>query len=173
MNPKLEPIFGRRSIRRYTSQPVDEEDIQSLLEAAAAAPSARGCYPARFFVITERSLLNSLAEILPYGSMLKEAPLGIIVCGNIEAAHAQSLSYMLQDCSASIENMLLAAHILGLGAVWLGVHPRKERIEGIKNLFKLPESILPVGAISIGHPAEKKESRTMLKPEQIHRNQWL
>ena len=105
--------------------------------------------------------------------MLKEAPLGIIVCGNIEAAHAQSLSYMLQDCSASIENMLLAAHILGLGAVWLGVHPRKERIEGIKNLFKLPESILPVGAISIGHPAEKKESRTMLKPEQIHRNQWL
>ena len=137
MNPKLEPIFGRRSIRRYTSQPVDEEDIQSLLEAAAAAPSARGCYPARFLVITERSLLNSLAEILPYGSMLKEAPLGIIVCGNIEAAHAQSLSYMLQDCSASIENMLLAAHILGLGAVWLGVHPRKERIEGIKNLFKL------------------------------------
>jgi len=172
MNEKLNFIFGRRSIRQYTNQPVADEDIQAILEAGMAAPSACACDPCRIIVLTERAVLDKVADILPYGKMLHHAPLGFIICGDISQAHTQTLSYLLQDCAAAIENMLLSIHTLGLGAVWLGIHPREERITAITKLFNLPKSIIPVSAMAVGYPAETKPPRTRFKSEYVHFNRW-
>ncbi len=137
-----------------------------------AAPSAMAQDPWRFLVLRERDSLAALADILPHGKMLSGAALGIVVCGEIAAAHRQELSYLLQDCIAATENLLLAAHLLGLGAVWLGVHPNEDRIAGIRQRFGIPEGILPITAVSIGHPAEHPEPRTRYNPTHIHTERW-
>ena len=116
----LEFIFGRRSIRQYSAAPVSEAAVQKLLEAAMAAPSAAAKDPWRFVVIRNRQTLSAIAAALPNGQMIATAALGVAVCGDLEAAHDQQLSYLLQDCSAAIENLLLGVHVLGLGACWLG-----------------------------------------------------
>jgi nitroreductase len=173
MNAKILPILGRRSVRTYRAGgPVSQDDIQALLEAAMAAPSAMARDPWRFLVVRERASLAALAELLPHGKMLNEATLGIVVCGDPAQAHRQELSYLLQDCSAAVENLLLAAHLLGLGAVWLGVHPNEDRIVGIRRRFSVPEEILPVAAIAVGQPAERPEPRTRFNPDFVHTERW-
>jgi nitroreductase len=137
-----------------------------------AAPSAVAKDPWDFIVLTDKPLLATVAEALPNGKMLADAPLGIIVCGDLQRAHGNELSYLIQDCSAAIENLLLAASMLGLGACWLGVHPRPDRIAHIRKVFQLPEPVLPVAAIAIGHPAEEKESRTRFDSKLVHTNSW-
>ena len=145
-------IFGRRSIRVYTPGEVDEETVQKLLAAAMAAPSAVAKDPWRFVVVRNRQQLARLAAALANGEMLDSATLAIAVCGDLAAAHDGQLSYLLQDCAAAIENLLLAAHILGLGSCWMGVHPRKQRIKNLKEILSLPASVIPVACIAIGHP---------------------
>ena len=147
-------LYGRRSIRAYSTATVSEEAVQKLLEAAMAAPSAAAKDPWRFVVIRDRRTLTEIAAALPNGQMIAGAALGIAVCGDLPAAHDQQLSYLLQDCSAAIENLLLCAHILGLGACWLGVHPREARVNALKQILALPASVIPVACISIGYPAE-------------------
>jgi nitroreductase len=165
-------IFGRRSIRLYSSAPVSEAAVQKLLEAAMAAPSAAAKDPWRFVVIRNRRTLSAVAAALPNGQMLADAALGIAVCGDLQAAHDQQLSYLLQDCSAAIENLLLCAHVLGLGACWLGVHPREQRVNALKQLLALPPSVVPVACVAIGHPAETKEPRTRFNRDYVHSEQW-
>ena len=165
-------IFGRRSIRLYSPEAVSEAMVQKLLEAAMAAPSAAAKDPWRFVVIRNRKTLADIVAALPNGQMLAGAALGIAVCGEIPAAHDQQLSYLLQDCSAAIENLLLAAHILGLGACWLGVHPREQRMNALKKILTLPPSVIPVACIAIGHPAEAKESRTRFNQDYVHSEKW-
>ena len=172
MNPALAPIFSRRSVRRYTSETVADAQVRDLLEAAMAAPSACARDPWEFIVLRERSLLEQVAALLPNGPMLATAPLGFVVCGDLERAHSGELSYLLQDCSAAIENLLLAASALGLGAVWLGVHPRTDRIEGLRSLFRLPENVLPVACIAVGHPAETPAARTRFDASRVHDGRW-
>lgn len=173
MNSNLNVIFQRRSVRRYTERDdMDDALVRDLLEAAMAAPSACCTDPWEFIVVRSRETLNRLADILPNGQMLRQAPLGIIVCGSLERAHGGELSYMLQDCSAAIENLLLAARLLGLGACWLGVHPRPERITRISSLFDLPEHIVPISAIALGWPAEHPEPRTRYRDEYVHVESW-
>jgi nitroreductase len=151
---------------------VAAETVQDLLEAAMAAPSACAKDPWEFIVLQDAKLLGQVAEFLPNGPMLATAPLGFVVCGDLERAHAGELSYLLQDCSAAIQNLLLAASALGLGAVWLGVHPRQDRIDGLRGLFGLPESILPVSCIALGHPADQPVARTRFAAERVHTNGW-
>jgi nitroreductase len=172
LRKRLEIIFGRRSIRAYTTNPVEDEKVQLLLEAAMAAPSAVAKDPWRFVVIRQKSLLKELAAALPNGQMLPDAQVGIVVCGDLEAAHDGQLSYMLQDCSAAIENLLIAAHALGLGACWLGIHPRETRIEHAKKVLGLPQPVMPVAAIAIGYPGEEKEPRTRFNPAYVHYEKW-
>lgn len=160
MNPKLDLIFARRSIRKYDERPVPEEMIRDILEAAMAAPSACCKDPWHFTVITSRDLLTRISDGLPNGKMLATAPLGIVVCGDLDKAHDNQVSYMLQDCSAAIQNVLLAADAIGLGACWLGVHPREDRMSHIRNLLGVPENIIPVSTVAVGWPAERKEPRT-------------
>jgi nitroreductase len=167
LDERLGFIFGRRSIRAYTSEPVGDETVRKLLEAAMAAPSAAARDPWRFIVVKNRKTLGKIADALPFGMMLASAALGIVVCGDLEATHDKQLSYLLQDCAAAIENLLLCAHALGLGACWLGVHPREQRVESLREIFRLEKKMIPVACIAIGHPAETKEPRTRFNPDYV------
>lgn len=164
----INTIFARRSIREYTTEVISEKDIKTMLEAAMAAPSASNRKPWHFITVTDRQILDSLARVHPYGKMLFKAPLCIVVCGDITI----SAGSWVQDCSAATENLLLAAAALGLGAVWLGVHPREERVGSIRKALNIPETIVPLNLISIGHPAEEKEPRTQYDEQRVHRQQW-
>jgi nitroreductase len=172
LSEKLSFIFGRRSIRQYDGTPIPDAVVGDLLAAAMAAPSACAKDPWRFVVMRDRARLQEIAEALPNGRMLASAPLGIAVCGDLDAAHAGELSYLLQDCSAAIENLLLAAHALGLGACWLGVHPRQPRIEALTRILGLPERIVPVSCIALGYPAESKRARTRFDGGYVHQESW-
>ena len=169
---KLQFILGRRSIRVYAPGDVGEEAINQLLQAAMAGPSAVAADPWRFVVIRKRETLLAIAAALPNGGMLATAPLGIIVCGDLEAAHDRQLSYLLQDCSAAMENLLLCAHALGLGACWLGIHPREDRVQKLKQILSLPASVIPVAGVAIGRPGEEKEPRTRYNREYVHWDGW-
>ncbi|MCP4539251.1 MAG: nitroreductase family protein [Chloroflexi bacterium] len=164
----IQTIFARRSIRKYTSAPVSEADIQTLMEAAMAAPSASNRKPWYFIVVTKRQTLDALAEAHPHGKMLFDASLCIVVCGDVTEVER----YWVQDCSAATENLLLAATALGLGAVWLGVYPKEPRIAFTRPILNLPETIVPLNLIAIGHPAEEKEPRTQYDESRVHRERW-
>ncbi|HOW68050.1 MAG TPA: nitroreductase family protein [Candidatus Paceibacterota bacterium] len=169
---KLDFIFARRSIRVFESGPVGEAEVELLLRAAMAAPSAMARDPWRFVVIRQRDTLEAIAASLPNGGMLASAAVGIVVCGDLNVAHDRQLSYLLQDCSAAIENILLAASAIGLGACWLGVHPRENRIARLREILDLPEDIIPVAGIALGIPGEKKRSRTRFKAAYVHPERW-
>ena len=172
MNPTLAPLFARRSIRKYLDKPIPASVIQDVLEAAMAAPSANAKDPWEIIVVQKPDRLAQIATGLPYGKMLSEAPVGFVVCGDLLRVNGQHLSYLLQDGSACIENLLLALSMLGLGGVWLGVHPREDRIAHLRNLFKLPEHIVPIGVIAAGYPAESPPPRTRFTAARIHAEQW-
>ena len=164
----LNTVFARRSIRKYTPDPVSGANIELLLKAAMAAPSASNRKPWQFVVVTEREILDALAERHRYGKMLFEAPLCIAVCGDL----TQSERFWVQDCSAATENLLIAVTALGLGAVWLGVYPRDGRVAAVREVLELPAHITPLNLISIGHPAEEKEPRTQYDEARVHRERW-
>jgi len=165
-------LYGRRSIRQYAPGDIDEPTVQLILEAAMAAPSAVAKDPWRFVVIRDKATLGSIADALPNGKILAQAAVGFVVCGDIEAAHDRQLSYLLQDCSAAIQNMLLAVHGLGLGGCWLGIHPRQERIDRVTTILGLPAGVIPVAGIAVGRPGEEKEPRTRFNSDYVHLEKW-
>lgn len=164
----LDWIFARRSIRRFHSNPVEEEKVRQILEAAMAAPSANNARPWHFIVIRERERLNRIAEVHPYAKMCYEAALVIAVCGD----PAISPLYWVQDCSAATQNILLAGTTLGLGTVWLGVHPREERKQPLKKLLQVPVDQEILSLVALGFPAEKKPSRTQYSAARVHGEIW-
>ncbi|MCB2182690.1 MAG: nitroreductase family protein [Desulfobulbaceae bacterium] len=172
MNPKLDFIFSRRSVRKYEDKEVPQDMLHDLLEAAMAAPSAVAKDPWHFIVLRKRATIDKLKDLLPHGKMLGQATAAFVVCGDINRAHDQKESYMLQDLSAAVENILLAANALGLGTCWLGVHPREERMNGICTLFDLPEGIIPMCAIAIGWPADQPAARTRFNEKSVHLEKW-
>lgn len=171
-NPRLDFIFRRRSVRRFQPRPVSEELLQDLLQAGMSAPSAGARDPWHFVVLDDASFRSDLASRLPNGPFLAQAGAAIVVCGDVAEAHDQLEAFLLVDCAAAIENILLAASALGLGACWLGIHPRVERMAMIKELLHLPPSVIPVGMVAIGWPADDPPPRTRLKQAKIHRNQF-
>ena len=162
----ISAIMSRRSIRIFSDKPVEPHYADLLLRAAMQAPSAKNKQPWQFYVIRNRQMLNHLCEVHPYGKMLAEASFAIVVCGDkkIEALE----SYLLQNCSAATQNILLAAHSYGLGSVWLGIHPREDRIDAIREVLKMPEEIFPVSMIAIGYPGEVKLPDDRYLPERVH-----
>ena len=168
----LEAILSRRSIRRYTDQPVSAEQIDTLLQAAMAAPSANNEQPWHFIIIQDRQILEEITRVHPYAQMLKDAPLGVCVCADRELEKGEPVGYWVQDCSAATENILLAAHALGLGACWLGIHPRPEREKSLSKLLNLPDRVAPFCVIAIGQPAEVKTPAKRYTSERVHHDQW-
>ncbi len=172
MNPKLDLLFSRRSIRSFRNADVSPETVHDILEAAMAAPSACAKDPWEFIVIRDKGMLKAVAEGLPNGKFLPDGQVGIVVCGDLDKAHGNELSYMLQDCSAAIENLLLAASALGVGTCWLGVHPRQDRVEHISKLLNLPENVLPICAIAMGYPETDITARTRFRNSAVHKETW-
>ncbi len=172
MNPKLELLYSRRSIRAYRQEEVADHLLRDLLEAAMAAPSAVAKDPWEFVVVRRREMLRKIADGLPNGKMLADAAAGIVVCGDLNRAHDRQLSYLLQDCSAAIENLLLAANALGLGACWLGVHPREDRVFHLRRLLRIPDVVIPVACLAVGWPAEASEPRTRYRADAVHDEIW-
>jgi nitroreductase len=166
----LKAIFTRRSIRKYSGNLVTDEQLEVLLRAAMHAPSARNKQPWHFIVIKDKELLKKISKAHPYGKMLQDAGAAIIICGDKTIEEMES--YLLQNCSAATQNLLLAAHDLGLGAVWLGLHPREDRINSLKTIVKFPDHILPVSLISIGPPDEVRENQDRFLVDRIHIDKW-
>lgn len=163
-------ILSRRSIRKYVQKPISDEIIEKLLRAAMAAPSAGNCQPWRFIVLTDHKVMDRIPVFHPHAKMLEQAAAAIVVCWNKDEELADG--YGIQDGSAAMQNILLAAHALGLGAVWLGIFPRQHRIENLRALLNLPENIMPLGIASLGYPDEKKEPSNRYDPAKIHYNKW-
>jgi len=166
----LKNIFTRRSIRKYTQKPITEEIIKDLIDAGMHAPSARNHQPWHFVVIDNRAILDQLSEVPPHAKMLKQAPLAILICGDKNIQEEEG--YIIQDCSAATQNVMLAAHARGLGTVWLGIYPRGERMLKVSELLEIPDHVLPVSLISIGYPDEQKETPDRYKDERVHRNKF-
>jgi nitroreductase len=166
----LEAIFSRRSVRNFTNDPVSDDDLHDLLKAGMQAPSAKNEQPWHFIVIDDPALLHAIPEFHPYAKMLLEAPLAILVCSDrkLETKRAS----WIQDCSAATENILLAAHAKGLGAVWLGIFPDSERVFGMQDLLSMPKDIRPVALVAVGHPASQPEPVDRYKESRVHHNTW-
>ncbi|HOS99629.1 MAG TPA: nitroreductase family protein [Acidobacteriota bacterium] len=166
-------ILTRRSIRRFTAEPVEEELLERLLRAAMAAPSARNMQPWELVVVTAAVRRRQLAEIIPHGKMLSEAPLALLLCGNLERSVDDTRPpYWVVDCAAAAQNVLLAAHSLGLGGVWLGVFPREDRMQGVAAVLDLPDTIVPHSLLALGHPAEAGVIKDKFDPHKVHRESW-
>ena len=169
---QLDLIFGRRSIRVYSPGEVSEPALIKLLEAAMAAPSAMTKDPWRFIVVRDKHALSKLAALHPGAAMLSSAAMAIVVCGDLDAAFERHISYLLQDCAAATENLLLAAHAQGLGACWVGIHPGEPLIKQVRELLCLPASVIPVAAISLGQPGEQPLPRTRFNPDYVRREKY-
>lgn len=168
----IENIMTRTSIRQFTEQPVAKDTIDILLKAGMAAPSAMNKQPWAFVAVTEREMLDSLNAHHPYAN-LKTATAAIIVCGDMaKTIEGAGREYWVQDCSAATENILLAAHACGLGAVWCGVYPVEERIKEVSAVLGLPEEIIPLNIITMGYPAENPEPKDKWNPANVHYQKW-
>lgn len=168
-NEALNCIMTRTSIRQYQDRPVEQEKVEQLLRAAMAAPTAVNKQPWHFYVLNTKEAINRLADASQRGSdMVRSAALVIIVCGDMDKAlEGKAREYWIQDTSAATENLLLAAHALGLGAVWTGVYPMKERVEMTTKVLSLPENLVPLCTILIGYPAENPTPKDKWKPENV------
>ena len=165
----LETIRTRRSVRKYQDRPVPPELLEQLLAAAMSAPSARNAQPWHFVVIDDRELLAEIPRINPNARMAAAAA-AILVCGDLKLE--KSAGFWVVDCAAATENLLLAAHALGLGAVWTGIHPRQQRVEGFRRMLQLPENVVPHSLVPLGYPAEQPEAADRYRADRIHRNGW-
>jgi len=166
----LEAILTRRSVRRYTARPVPEAFIQEILAAAMRAPSAGNEQAWQFVVITERPLLDEIPRFHPYADMVRQASVAILVCGDLGREKYQG--YWVQDCAAATQNLLLAAHAKGLGAVWVGVYPKEDRVERMRRLLGLPRHVVPMALIPLGYPAEQIPPADRYDPAKVHRDRW-
>ncbi len=166
-------ILSRTSIREYADRAVGSETVDSLLKAGMAAPTAGNRQPWKFIVVDDSSLIASIGSAAKAWAPVGRAPIAIIVCGDKSAAFDDALNeYWIQDCSAVSENILLSAHAMGLGAVWCGCYPQKDREEFIVNLFGLPDNIVPLNVIAIGYPKESHRPKDKYRQENIHYNGW-
>lgn len=168
----LEAILSRRSIRKYTDEVLADEVVEQLLRAAVAAPSAQNEQLWHFVVIRDRAVLAEIPKVHPHAKFLLGAPLAIAVCADHELEADRGADYWVQDCAAATMNILLAAHGLGLGAYWVGIHPRVERKETLGRLLGMPGQVSCFGLVALGHPAEAKERSERYDAGRVHRDRW-
>ncbi|MBN1596206.1 nitroreductase family protein [candidate division FCPU426 bacterium] len=173
-NETIHIIHQRKSVRNYTEQAVARETVELLIRAGMAAPTAANKQPWAFVGITDQEIMKALAKGLEYGHMLNQAAAAIVVCGLPKLSMAgRQQEYWIQDCSAASENILLAAESLGLGAVWIGVHPVSVRVKHVRTVLKIgDQDVIPLNVISIGYPQGQEKPKNKYQPEKIHWNTW-
>jgi nitroreductase len=165
-------IMTRRSIRDYSPRPVPEELIKLLVEAGMAAPSAFNERSQEFIVIDDRKILEAMYNLNTKALQIKKAPVAIMICGNQEREKFRDKGYWQLDGAAAAENILVAAHAVGLGAVWTAIYPYPDRMAAVKKLLNLPEQVVPLTIIPIGYPAEQKARENRFDPSRLHKNRW-
>ena len=169
----LENIHSRKSVRNFTGAPVSKDDLLVLLRAAMAAPSARNRQPWAFVVVTERNVLNAMAEGLPYTKMLYKAGAAIVVCGDSTVSLQQGASDLwYMDAAAASQNILLAAEAMELGAVWSALYPYPERENHVRHLISLPLTVTPFSIIPVGHPTGQDQPKVKFREDRVHWEQW-
>lgn len=169
----IDDIMTRTSVRAYSNRIVSPETVDTLLRAAMAAPTAGNKQPWRFVVVDDRSILSAISENFHTMKMAKDAALAVIMCGDLTATFdGDGKDFWIEDVSAASENLLLAAHAVGLGAVWCGIYPEPSRVEQFSRMLDLPEIIVPMACICIGYPAGPTTPKDKWKPEYIHYNTW-
>jgi len=163
----IDTILSRRSIRHFTPEPVDNETLILLLKAAMSAPTACNSQPWEFIVITEQGILDQIRSKFLFARY--NAPAAIVVCGNVGIAHnSVARDHWVQDCSAATENILIAAAGMGLGAVWIGVYPLPSKIKPLTEVLGIPENVVPLSMVMVGHPAESREPRTQYDEHRVY-----
>ena len=170
----IDNIMTRTSIRKFTDRSIPADTLEQLLKCGMAAPTAVNAQPWEFVVVTDREMLDSLNAHHPW-ARLETATAAIVVCGNMERAlEGPAQEYWVQDCSAATENILLAAHAYGLGAVWCGVYhgPDSDRVPEISGVLQLPATVIPLDIITLGFPAENPQPKDKWKPQLIHYQKW-
>lgn len=158
-------IFHRVSVRKYQNKLVEEEKISIMLHAAMAAPSARNQQPWEYYVVTNKEKIVELSKTSPYATCVKEAPLVFVACYRNNTAVP---NYAQIDMSASVENLLLQADELGLGAVWIGIAPIEERMEAVAKVINLPERLSAFALISCGYPGETRPQQDRFEESRVH-----
>lgn len=166
----LEALFNRRSIRHYTPEKVTDDQIELLLKAAMYAPSAVNKQPWEFIVFRSPETSRKIVEVHPNASMLLQSSAAILVCWDDHLQH--DIGYGPVDCAAATQNILLAAHSTGLGAVWVGIYPRQNRMDVVRRIFNLPDHIQGFSVISLGYPAEQKNKPERFNRKKIHAEKW-
>ena len=166
-------ILRRVSVRIYAEKTVSPEQISAILHAAMSAPSGVNKQPWEFVVVDDPELLRQLADSLPYAKMTAQAPVSIVVCGNRER-FIEGVDDVLweQDLSASSENILLAAHAIGLGGVWTCIYPHEERIAPVRKILNLPYDLIPFNLIPNGYPEKEHAPMNKWHPERVHQNRF-
>jgi nitroreductase len=166
----LDVIYTRRAIRKYTDKKVSDELIEKLLKAGMSGPSAVNEQPWHFIVVKDKKLLEGIPKASQFAQMAKDAAFAIIVCGDPKLQKIEG--FWSQDCCIAAQNILLAAHALGLGAVWTAAYPMQDRVDNLQKLFSIPKNIIPLCVIPLGYPAEKKEPVERFKKERVHQDKW-
>lgn len=170
----INTILNRKSVRQFLDKPVEKSKIDLILRAGMSAPSARNRQPWKFVVVDDKDLLMKMGNELPYAKMLMEAPLGIVVCGDIrDVEDTTAQTFWVQDCCAAVENILLAVEALDLGAVWTACYPKKDREDIVKKNINLPEGIIPLCVIPIGYPRDKQYPVDKWTESNIVYNKWV
>jgi nitroreductase len=163
----LDIIFKRRSIRKFQEKEVKAEILQQLLQAAMAAPSANNGMPWEFVAINEKPIMEQLRAKMKYGNY--NAPAALMVLGNLNIAQSKSSQkFWVQDCTAAVENILIAAAGLGLGTVWIGSFPKEDVMQLEREILGIPEDIMPLALIYVGYPAENPPARTQYEESRVH-----
>jgi nitroreductase len=166
----FEAIRTRRSVRRYTDAPVPQDVLQEIVSAAMHAPSAGNQQPWHFVIVTGKELLERASSVHPYVKMAARAPAAILVCGDLSLEKFPG--YWVQDCAAATQNLLLAAHAKGLGAVWTGIYPMQDRVEAFARLFATPPTVVPLGLVVLGYGEGQRAVEDRYRPERVHWNGW-
>lgn len=167
MNSFIDTLLSRRSVRQFSGVPVRQEDLDLMLRAGMAAPSGINLQPWAFIAVTDRRRMDALRDGLPYAKMLDKAGAAIVVCGDRSAHH------WVEDCSAAAENILLAAHALGYGAVWTAAYPYEDRIAVVRRECGIPDEFIPLCVIPVGVPGDKTgAAKDKYRQANVHKDVW-
>jgi len=167
----LEAINTRRSIRKFVLREIPDEAVTKILQAGMCAPTAGNQRPWQFIIIKRREMIDRIIEINPYTKqMLPDVPVTIMVCFDRNLEKYENRWQM--DCANATLSMLLAAHSMGYGGLWLEIYPVEERIEKIRESFGIPESVVPFALVTVGHAAEDKPPSDRFEQSKIHYDNW-
>jgi nitroreductase len=168
METLMDLMYARRTIREFTDEAVTDEQVEAMLKAAMAAPSAQDLRPWHFVVVRKREMLDRLAQVHKYAHWLEEAPLAIVVCGDQDLSE----KHWVEDTCVATQNLLLAATALGLGGVWISLYPKKKHQRYVRERLEIPKHLGVLCALAVGNPAEEKPPRTKYDPSRAHWEEW-